>query len=291
MDNTIKLKNAPLCFLSINTTGMNINEGAEIYEVGMLLTHLGRIEKKVHWFVQTLNPLPENIFLIKKITKKDIDGAKPLKQVLEQVDRYLDKRFVVSIHSTHLVQFLDGALQKHIEKKFKNVLFDLQWITKKLFEGTGYMSISDLAAKLGVEVVDLRQMMPLLSVKFDIFHKMLPLLEEKGVDTVLSLRDFQGRKISAAHSLAATVISMVEKAMVEGQTIHIHYYSPYSGKTSRRDVDPYEIHTKDRSKYLIGYCHAKGEFRFFNFDRITDLIETGKTFERSSDYSLPDFFK
>ncbi|MCK5598946.1 WYL domain-containing protein [bacterium] len=291
MDNTIKLKNAPLCFLSINTTGMNINEGAEIYEIGMLLTHLGRIEKKLHWFVQTKTPLHENLFLIKKITKKDVDEAKPIKQVLEQVARYLDKRFVISIHSTHLVQFLDGALQKHVEEKFKNVLFDLQWITKKLFEGTGYISISDLAAKLGVEAADSRQMMPLLTAKFNIFHKIIPLLEEKGVDTVLSLRDFQGRKISAAHSLAATVMSMVEKAMAERQTIHIHYYSPYSGRTSRRDVDPYEIHTKDRAKYLIGYCHTKGEFRFFNFDRITDLVETGKTFERSSDYSLPDFFK
>ena len=57
-------------------------------------------------------------------------------------------------------------------------------------------------------------------------------------------------------------------------------YSNGKGESSIREVEPLKLCFKGQDWYLYGFCKLKNDFRFFKLRRITDLIITGKQFER-----------
>ena len=57
-------------------------------------------------------------------------------------------------------------------------------------------------------------------------------------------------------------------------------YTPVSGKTNRRNVEPYTLVFKGFAWYLLGFCRLKKDFRVFKLSRMQQLTLTNEHFVR-----------
>ncbi len=71
------------------------------------------------------------------------------------------------------------------------------------------------------------------------------------------------------------VLGVLRQAVAEGRRVHLDYYSYGRDTRSERDVDPYVLHAREGSLYLLGYCHLANAQRRFRLDRVAaaELLE------------------
>ena len=72
--------------------------------------------------------------------------------------------------------------------------------------------------------------------------------------------------------------------------VEISYYSPRSGKTTERRVDPYGLAMRRGVWSLVGYCHLRQGIRTFHVHRIREL-KVNPAKPRSSDFEVPSGFR
>jgi proteasome accessory factor C len=66
----------------------------------------------------------------------------------------------------------------------------------------------------------------------------------------------------------AEVLEVLRRAVSEHRRVHLDYYSYGRDTRTERDVDPYVLHAREGSLYLLGHCHLAGDQRRFRLDRI-----------------------
>jgi len=64
----------------------------------------------------------------------------------------------------------------------------------------------------------------------------------------------------------------------------------YDTQTSSRVVDPYGLVCKDKTWYLIAFCHKRNEVRIFRPDRIAQIEVLETTFLQPKEFCLQRFF-
>jgi proteasome accessory factor B len=72
--------------------------------------------------------------------------------------------------------------------------------------------------------------------------------------------------------------------------IEISYYSPRTGKTTERRVDPYGLAMRRGVWSLVGYCHLRKGIRTFHVHRIRAL-KVNPAKPRSADFEVPANFR
>jgi len=65
--------------------------------------------------------------------------------------------------------------------------------------------------------------------------------------------------------------------------VHIHY-APAQGEPSERDVDPYGLAYQNGSWYVLGMCHLRKAIRSFRLDRIRQVAQLERHFDRPKDF-------
>lgn len=81
------------------------------------------------------------------------------------------------------------------------------------------------------------------------------------------------------------VYSEIEKAFGNLKTIEIEYFNMDSAKTIKRLIDVYH---KTR-KYVIGYCHLRGDIRKFRTSRIVSASLTDKKYKVPENFNKNEF--
>jgi predicted DNA-binding transcriptional regulator YafY len=91
----------------------------------------------------------------------------------------------------------------------------------------------------------------------------------------LSVR-FGPHKTYRAHR---EVIDRATRAIAERRTVQLRYLSASSGKTGRREVDPYHLWYAAGGLYLIAHCHRREDIRMFAVERIRSLTTTDHPYQ------------
>ncbi len=73
----------------------------------------------------------------------------------------------------------------------------------------------------------------------------------------------------------ATIAAAVEHRRV----LHLGYWSHARAEHTERDVEPLRLHHLEGAWYLDAHCRSTDALRVFRVDRITDVSETGDTFD------------
>jgi predicted DNA-binding transcriptional regulator YafY len=106
-------------------------------------------------------------------------------------------------------------------------------------------------------------------------------LPPSGLDFVRQMHEFLSvrfgpHKVYRAHR---EVIDRASRAIADRRTVQIRYGSASSGKTGRREVDPYHLWYAAGGLYLIGYCHRRRDVRMFAVERIRALTITDHAYQ------------
>jgi proteasome accessory factor B len=73
------------------------------------------------------------------------------------------------------------------------------------------------------------------------------------------------------------------------KSIDVTYFSPRSGETTQRRVDPYGLALRRGLWSLVGYCHLRGGVRTFHVHRIR-VLEPNVSRPRTADFEVPADF-
>ncbi|MEA5511753.1 WYL domain-containing protein [Crocosphaera sp. UHCC 0190] len=80
------------------------------------------------------------------------------------------------------------------------------------------------------------------------------------------------------------------EACRSSKRIWIHYYAATRNQYSERVVDPYLVHVyRATNPYVIGFCHKRGEMRWFRIDRIQQIKVLDETFEREPNFDAQTY--
>jgi predicted DNA-binding transcriptional regulator YafY len=106
-------------------------------------------------------------------------------------------------------------------------------------------------------------------------------LPPAGLDFVRQMRDFLSVRFGPHKTYRAhrDMIDRVTRAIADRRTLQMRYLSASSGKTGRREVDPYHLWYAAGGLYLIGYCHRRRDVRMFAVERIRSLTITDHPYQ------------
>lgn len=118
--------------------------------------------------------------------------------------------------------------------------------------------------------------------------KRLP--EQTWVDLQQLTDDSVMFRVGAELDLNPEIWQTLEQACQKKQQVWIRYATP--GKDiSERQVDPYVLHFSRNNPYMTGWCHKRGEARWFRVDRIQEIklltqhFEIDPTFDREAHFA------
>ena len=115
-------------------------------------------------------------------------------------------------------------------------------------------------------------------------------MEQSLPDTISLNLDDVGQAISfrtrVEPILDLKVFDALARAVSQRQQLQLDYRKPGAGKAEARTVDPYHLANINGEWFLFAFDHARKDIRKFVPARIRAIKPTGKTFERSKQFSL-----
>jgi predicted DNA-binding transcriptional regulator YafY len=85
-------------------------------------------------------------------------------------------------------------------------------------------------------------------------------------------------------------IKIIHDAIEERKTLRLQY-QPRDQKPAERNVNPYAVHLRNGTLYLIGYCHTRKDIRTFVVDRMQKIRITEETFPAPAGFSLANYLR
>jgi predicted DNA-binding transcriptional regulator YafY len=85
-------------------------------------------------------------------------------------------------------------------------------------------------------------------------------------------------------------IKVIQEA-IEGRRVLQLLYHPRDQSPAERKVNPYAVHLRNGTLYLIGYCHLRKDVRTFMVDRMQKIKMTGESFSAPLGFSLENYLR
>ncbi|PYF76650.1 helix-turn-helix transcriptional regulator [Pedobacter nutrimenti] len=89
---------------------------------------------------------------------------------------------------------------------------------------------------------------------------------------------------------SSSYLSVLQLALTNYNLVSIKYYSPDSGATTERTLEPFAIYSTQENWLLISFCRLRKDFRAFRLDRILHLNVLEDKFEPHK-ITLAEYFE
>lgn len=86
-------------------------------------------------------------------------------------------------------------------------------------------------------------------------------------------------------------LQLLEKSVVDGLTVRVHYAKNAEAEPELRELDPYGLAYRSNKWYIAAYCHIRQDVRTFRVDRMQQLVVTGRKFLIPPDFSVKTYFE
>lgn len=121
--------------------------------------------------------------------------------------------------------------------------------------------------------------------------KLAALLPNEVVIDVNALADAISFAPDPALEAPPDMLRKLASAAAHRRRLNINYRSQYRGEETERDVDVLLVHNQLGEWYAVCFDHLRGEMRDFHAGRISNLKETGTTFEIPKDFERKEYLK
>jgi predicted DNA-binding transcriptional regulator YafY len=85
-------------------------------------------------------------------------------------------------------------------------------------------------------------------------------------------------------------VKVIQEAVEGRKVLHLLYH-PRDQSPGERKVNPYAVHLRNGSLYVIGYCHTRKAIRTFVVDRMQKIRLTADSFTMPPDFSLERYLR
>lgn len=174
----------------LETTGLNPSTGDEIISFGAVRILNGKVLKHDTFkaLVKPSRLVGEESTRIHGITNKMLEGKPPVLEVLPAFHAFCEGSVLIGHNVAFDLRFLK-LLEKSSGLKFDHPVLDTLLLSSVLFPNAASHDLGGLAAKYGVAIQGRHTALGDAEATADIFARFIPLLEEKGFDTLKKARE------------------------------------------------------------------------------------------------------
>ena len=270
------LRNVPLAFVDVETTGASAEFGDRVIEVGIARYENGQ---KVAEYEQLIDPqrrISAGVTALTGISQQMVEGKPTFAQQFEQMMRVLGNGALILGHNVRFdLSFLRkefrGAGHEITEALDNAPVLDTVRIARKRF-GRGGNGLQRLCRRLGYEPPVAHRALPDAITTGIVFEK---LIEPVG-GWDLCLCDAMAQQGGSMGLLPASPRESLlplelEEALEQRVPVMMEYLDANQRRT-QRVIEPLEVRRRSGELMLIAHCQLRNDRRTFKLDRIVQLM-------------------
>lgn len=263
-----RLRDIPLVFLDLETTGLDVYGDDRICELAFQRVVGGATEATIDQLIDPLRPLSAQSFRINGIAPEDLAGAPRFDEVADLMQAAFDGALLVAHNAPFDIGFLSAELARHDRPPLRNPVLDTLSLARRILPRRRSYSLASLATDLGVQPPTHRALADVLALRA-VFEDLAARLEALGITSVdETLRFARG---FAPGDPDPAPPPLIADALRDGLLLRIVYNSRSSPAPTERVVRPWELMSEHGALYLRAYCHLRNDLRTFALARILHI--------------------
>jgi len=261
----LRLRDVPLVFLDLETTGLDLYGEDRICEVGLQRVANGLVEAELDSLVDPQRPLNAHAFGVNRIDPEQLASAPRFGDLADALVGAFAGAAVVAHNAPFDVGFLQSELERVGRAPLASPVLDTLALARRLLPRRRSYSLAALAVDLGAPPPTHRAMADVLALRV-VFDHLVGLLEPFGVATLGETLRF-ARGFAPGES-EPTLPPVMEDALRHGRLLRIVYDSLSSSEPTERVVRPLELTSERGIFYLRAYCYLRNDLRAFAIKKI-----------------------
>jgi len=270
----------PIAVLDFEMTGLD-PERDRVCEVAVVRGTVDRVEHEFQSLVRPKVSMSRGARKVSGITDAMLQRAPGFRRIAHDLVDVLDGAVLIC----HNVPFDVGFLHRELDEcgigYAPPVTIDTLLMARRLF-AFSQNNLGSVAHALGVSLVDGHRAMGDARATYEVFQKMVDIVDPEGGVTVRDLVDLVGA-LAPDSPLRLFQKRELERAWRDRRTVMIDYNAAGDPRLGplRREIAIWAL----ALPHLQGWCYLRSGERVFRLDRIRRVQATERT------YDIPDFVR
>ncbi|MBN2119485.1 MAG: WYL domain-containing protein [Candidatus Omnitrophica bacterium] len=265
------IKSAEFVVFDVETTGLNPEQGDKICEIGAVKVKDLKITSSFNSLVNPQRDIPQQASAIHGIVQGDVAACPSFEEIIDGFLEFIEDLPIFAYNIGFDLSFLNPQLKSANREPLVNPPVDILIICRTLLKDLARFNLSSVARFFNIPQDTSHRAKQDSQVAADVFVKMVPYLEEKGILTLENIYTVFGANKGLSFKINNSKISLIQEALAEGTKLRIRYYSLYKNELTEREVLPLRIENAGYKISLVARCFLREEERSFNLDRVVDL--------------------
>ena len=268
------LREIPLAFLDVETTGASADFGHRVIELGIVRIENGRVVGEYQQLIDPGRRVGANITALTGISQEMVAGQPCFADQLPAALGLLRGAAVLGHNVRFDLSFLDREFRRAGQQMTQVLgdvpVLDTVKIARKRF-GRGGNALQQLAPRLGIQPTAAHRALADAQTTALLFEKLMASV--RGWDTMLcdAMREQGGPMGLLPAAPRERVLPLeLEEALEQQCPVRMEYLDANQRRTERT-INPLSIRRVGGELLLVAHCHLRNDRRTFKLDRIVQL--------------------
>jgi DNA polymerase III epsilon subunit len=269
IDLTRNIETFDLCFLDLETTGLDVITGDTICEIGIIKVKERKVIDKFNSLVNPKQSIPREAYLVHKISDDDLKDAPYFEDIIGDVLRFIRSSIICAYNVEFDMGFLNYELKKMNRDPIELPAIDILAMARKTLKLPRY-NLGAIATFFNIQGVDnLHRALADSYVAYEVFFKLLDTLKEKKLQRLQDFLSLFGFKNEIFKSREGPKTILMEEAISKQFTLKMRYFSNANNIEEER-IRPLTLSQENNITYLL-YEDSKNQNLRINFKHVLDI--------------------
>lgn len=269
------LRDTPLAFLDVETTGASAEFGHRVIELGIVRFERGQ---KVAEYQQLIDPqrrISPGVTALTGISQAMVAGQPTFADQLPPAMELLQGAIILGHNVRFDLSFLGKEFRRsgrQIAEALSNApVLDTVRIARRRF-GRGGNGLQTLAPRLGVHPSVAHRALADAQTTAAVFEKLMEPVGGWGMCLCDAIREQGGPMGLLPATPRESLLPLeLEEALEQRKPVRMIYLDARQSRTERV-IEPMHVRRTHGELMLVAHCHLRGEQRTFKIERIVQLI-------------------
>lgn len=273
-----KFDEANFVIVDVETTGLSVEYGDRVCEVGAVKLRDGAIIETFSSLINPQRPISAGAYQVNRISPHMLTDAPIFPIVAGKLRQIIDGSVIVAYNTPFDISFLVNEFRLTGFHPPDNPVVDALALARQIVPGLARYPQENVAEVIGIPFPVKHRALEDAMVTTQIFLMFIHILKAYDFNII---NDLLRRDL--AQQLYAKRMRLVQNALVAGTQLWIKYLSTQNGELTERIITPKQLtihaspphyparNATDNATHLIAYCHSAQAERNFRIDRILDM--------------------
>ncbi|HEX4792794.1 MAG TPA: exonuclease domain-containing protein [Humisphaera sp.] len=273
------LRDIPLAFLDVETTGASADFGHRIIELGIVRIEGGRVVGEYQQLIDPRRRISLGVTALTGISQAMVDGQPTFADQLPAARTLLNGAAILGHNIRFDLSFLIREFRcagvEIVEALNNAPVMDTVRIARRRF-GRGGNALQPLADRLGLGPRVAHRALADAQTTAGVFEKLMEPVGGWGMCLCDAFREQGGPMgLLPANPRQSLLPLALEEALEQKCAVMMEYLDAAENRTQRM-VDPLHIRRRNGELLLVAHCHLRNSQRTFKLERIVQLTRIGQ---------------